>query len=47
MATSVGSWWEGEEGDYDDGSRMTMKAMTMMEAINQESFSLVSLHGVL
>ena len=38
----------GEEGDYDDGSRMTMKVMMMMMmgAINQESFSLVPHHGV-
>ena len=37
---------EGEEGDYDDGSRMTMKVMLMMGVINQESFSLVPHHGV-
>ena len=36
---------QGREGDDGDGSRMTMKAMMMMGAINQESFFLVPLHS--
>ena len=40
---SVGT---GKEDDDGDGSRMTMKAMVMMGAINQESFFPVPLHRV-
>ena len=36
---------QGREDDDGDGSRMTMKAMMMIGAINQESFFLVPLHS--
>ena len=36
----------GREDDDGDGSRMTMKAMMMMGAINQESYFLVPLQRV-